>query len=1490
MGWSQDWLNRLREVPIKGEDGLPVPKVSEPDPSATSERDRRLSQWCLCVRDASLKERTAPDIDQAIRNAERNHPIEELLGHLYHDPKIQSRAKRILARRLNRDPGATPFRFQVCRFPVVRSDKATGRLFELRAYLLDTKGGLIVPSPGLASTTDHTFFERSIDGVALAMLETAADAVCHSLGKDRSVLPDIELVWSEVDLNRGSDTSSDTIAGGSLGFAAYCVLRALWDEAPFNGERACLSGLVVAKGDGYGIGDITGTDAKRGCANQAINADSIDFAVFQNANFPTVRNDGARIFRLETSGNESLEELWEHVVRSHRALRVYCEQLIAQCEDIGDANKKQLADLKSIPIRVGIKRTEAVRSEKDDKDGAKREVLLKNEGRSDPKASEQESTHTIEKVEEIDVVQWARQCRGISMVVSGPGTGKTVATHKLAQALAREWLDSKSSVQPVPIHIPLKEVSKLLRTLDGDILLRCAVKFAGLADSQDSHLLPALRTMVRQGRAFIIIDSLDQFTHLSNGGILDQLAEVFARWTSTSAGSKILVTSREFARGYLDRSLAKLERRLDETVTLQPFRSSDARSYANVVLGEGGAARVLNMLRDPRASQELVIPKILSLTCAASTDGMLMNQLENYFTRAKLYKAFVKSVPSVHRVAILLLHSWQDVAISNGVSSASTITREEFETQLTYKDLAGLSALEAGWAVEGLIEASVVERHVEGTTEYLEPAHKSLWEYLAGSALAHRIRGDGWRHWKEAVVKLAWSPKWEEVIVFAFDCLANLVERFPDRGEVLSQIIADLMPDNSPFELVGYRARLISRLCQCVRAPLPDKAQEAVGLMQQLEMLRVTGVHNMGPGEIQQLLPARTLDGISGRIPGIAPNEEIGQRVLEILDRRIGEGDLYVRRTAAVGLGQVAASHPDAAQRVIEILEGRIRDEEWHVRRAVVTALGQVAASSPALSRRVLEILEGMIGDNDGDVREAVATALGQVAAPSPKLAESVLVTLAAKSGSKYWGVREAVARSLGAVSSYSPEHADRILRILVRRIAAGDLYVIDAVATSLGQVSSTSPELAEKVCRLLEGKVGHKDEEVRQAAVISLGQVVAWSPALAERVLRILEVCNEVEDADVRASVLMSLGHVAASSPDLAERVFEILKAKTREISGAEREATATSLGLIAASFEELAERVLPILERWVADGDGDVRAAVVTSLGQVVASSPDLAERVLGVLEERIMDFEEVVDGDVLVALTETLGQVATSSRTLAREALRRFEGLFGDHHGFVDDLIAMLLGQVATSHPSMSEQVLRIVEKRVEQPHGWRRLRSLGRSLGQVAASAPIMAERILAILQEGIVANGEDVREAVAASLGQLATAVPRMKSRVALELDKLTQDSSDDVRLTVAKELARVGFHHDSSVSASNFDMTYVAPLRHWHRLARGIDDPKAIDWDLLRNVNPAIAYWTERGFGDMDKAVRLFDRPEGATEDTIGGHTVTLAALTEGAVLPTKKI
>lgn len=335
-----------------------------------------------------------------------------------------------------------------------------------------------------------------------------------------------------------------------------------------------------------------------------------------------------------------------------------------------------------------------------------------------------------------------------SVIVAGPGAGKTTLTEKLAHALSETML-------VVRVRLPM--VMGLLAegaTFDA-ALMRAAIDNSGMGEREGHQILASAEMLIADG-----LDECDPAR--------TTVAEGISRWAASHPDAGVCVLTRpvghspELLPGFIHAELTPLDtpgvRHMVNQMLSQKVSAQDQKRLASEFLG---AIQQSDSVAGLAARNPLLLSFLV---------GLFLDQQPIEGNRADLFRRIIeqiRTVPSRRR-----LHSTAPVDYGSSWTAAETVgwsCLERPDRSITelydivgQKLGGGLSSFRtAETAIHEWIERGLLERLTAGSLDAVVFVHQAFAEYLAGRYLADLSEHD----FTHAIHNLRRKAKWREPIL-----------------------------------------------------------------------------------------------------------------------------------------------------------------------------------------------------------------------------------------------------------------------------------------------------------------------------------------------------------------------------------------------------------------------------------------------------------------------------------------------------------------------------------------------------------------------------------------------------------------------------------------------------------------------------------------------------------------------------------------------------
>ncbi len=626
-----------------------------------------------------------------------------------------------------------------------------------------------------------------------------------------------------------------------------------------------------------------------------------------------------------------------------------------------------------------------------------------------------------EKAQPLDLNQALANPANRAMVVLGdPGAGKTTLLKYLALAFARDEAPMRLGLDErrLPIFLPLAFYDTALQE-HPDLSLSDYLAGYYASEKNLPGLRPVFDAALREGRAIVLLDGLDEVLSDETRSRVSQRVESFMR-QAVAQDNRVLLTSRivgyrraplsadlphftildmepEAVKAFVDRwALA-----LTCQTRGEPFERPSVEAREEAVKLAEGLKRAIEASESVR--RLAVNPLLLTILAVVYTqEGMALPR-----RRVELY----------HRYARILIETWRRAR------TPGRFVGKEMEFLSTAKILGPLALwLQEHWP-SGTAPGSRVReflRHLflqrlgcppgqPPTNEQEEAAHQEAEHFLSdvrefAGVLVERGRDTyGFLHLTFQEYFAAWwlaklepgerlrrlqphlhDGRWREVILLTAGQLGVV-----DANErLVTEFVRDILHARSEIPEL-HRDLLLAAACLADDVGVRlDLGREIVARLGELLRSPVPGL-------------ARAAAEALGSLGETAQARQAVQMSLAAL----GDGNWRVRRAAAESLGKLG----DAAPEVVQALVAALRDRDEGVRWAAARSLGELGDAAP----EVVQALVAALRDRDEDVRWAAAGSLVQLGRAVPEVVQALVAALRDNS----WWVRQVAYEALLALA-----------------------------------------------------------------------------------------------------------------------------------------------------------------------------------------------------------------------------------------------------------------------------------------------------------------------------------------------------------------------------------------------------------------------------------------------------------------------------------------
>jgi len=905
--------------------------------------------------------------------------------------------------------------------------------------------------------------------------------------------------------------------------------------------------------------------------------------------------------------------------------------------------------------------------------------------------------------ERLGVGEALRRCAERTVILGGPGTGKTTLLSylvlKFARGEAKEALGLDE--ERLPILVPLRELTRKDLTLT-------AANLPALCTTDDLvEQCPEgfFEKRLKDGKCLVLLDGMDEVT---TPEARQWVAEQIEDFVSCYPGNRFVVTSRPAGYGgvalggFTQLTVCDFDRKEIEAFARQwcgaveaavrGARDATSKAVARREAGREAEKLVAAIRASDRVRRLVVNPLLLTIVALVHRyRATLPNR------RVELYDECTQVLlghwdeakgiagrldPARKRRVLEPLAYWmheEGVREADGGQVEKVIARalpavgqdgaRAAEFLKSIRERSGL-LVERGLGVYGfshltfqeyLTAGHLINRGEEGRATLLDHLHDPWW-------LEVTLLYAGMRDATPLIRELLGEREdlFKNDLFLAARCLVDVVDVDSDVvGEVLSRLLEAFRA--GAFE--GWRDRAGESLAALSSSPAaPRVAESLVGLLVDREA------------------------DVRGR--AVEALDRLGQatpEVVEALVSRLGDEEAGVRGRAAEALGKLRQATPE----VVKALLGLLNDEEADVHRRAAFALGKLRQATPA----VVEALAGLMGDEEWDVRRRAASALRRLGQATPK----VVATMVGLLGDEEAGVRGRAAEALGKLGQATPEIVDALLGQLDDENAG----VRRRAASALGKLRRATPEVVEA----LLNRLGDENAVVRGRAAEALRELGRATPEIVKSLLGRLGD----ENAVVRWRVASALGQLGQATPEVIRALLNRLGDENAVVRGR----VASALGQLGQATPEVIRALLNRL----GDEEVDVRGSAAGALGWLGQATPEVIEALVG----RRSDEESTVRGRA----AEALGRLGRATPEVIRALLNRL----GDEEAGVRESAAEALGQLGRATP---EVIRALLNQLGDEEAGVRE--SAAEALGQLGQATPAVVKALLGRLDdrgEGVV---------------------------------------------------------------------------------------------------------------------------------------------------------
>jgi HEAT repeat protein/GTPase SAR1 family protein len=679
------------------------------------------------------------------------------------------------------------------------------------------------------------------------------------------------------------------------------------------------------------------------------------------------------------------------------------------------------------------------------------------------------------------------------VVLGGPGTGKTTLLYRfMYEASARAEHDHQA---PLPIFISLPDIARTGQMNRLEEYLATSLDEQGV----DIRFATYLQSAVKEGKAFLCLDGLDEVASQKRASIISWINELAIRPELSAAciiGSRFTeYKGQEFTKSqFTEWELKPLTRqlRLQLSQRLLPL-------IHKAVYGENSIAIcssisfVETIERHQQAAAWGENPLLFNLAAYVFVirDGQLPR------SRAELYREIVDATlrsrerdddrreETKRAIAQLALKLYQ--------FQGRTFSRRKIQEELPKVRARLNENWEPTEMIKRILNSGMLDTVAADTYGF---RHQTFQEYLVAVALGYWLTDPDktrteeiltlmknksprsrWNEPLQLLVGVLTQERGEDGFPIAMEWLSWLGEKnISTEGDpgYLALLLAlrslNEMPYLLKLEGSAQADQLRKQIVQCWVKALIERARADRDIKYLLNVIDdITKLPAQSSSDAIQLLLVLLTDSSSSvRNAVVQALGQLGERTpVEELVQILHDADSSLRCNAASILGRLGERAP------IDELIQALLDADSSVRRAVVQALGWLGERAP------VDVLVQALYDTDSSVRYGAAQALGQLGERAP--VDELVQALHDISSSVRYGAAEA----LGRLGERAP--VDELVQVLhdtdssVRSAAAqalgqlGERAPVDELVQALHDINSSVRRAAAEALRML------KDEDVRQ-------------------------------------------------------------------------------------------------------------------------------------------------------------------------------------------------------------------------------------------------------------------------------------------------------------------------------------------------------------------------------------------------------------------------
>ena len=973
------------------------------------------------------------------------------------------------------------------------------------------------------------------------------------------------------------------------------------------------------------------------------------------------------------------------------------------------------------------------------------------------------------------------------VILGDPGSGKsTLLRYLLLQLIQRAsefvafFPQLTEVLATVPLYLPLASYA--------DVWFSKAPGSRSLEDFLPGYLhenylgkyVGFLQRQIEQGKAFILLDGLDEIPDTSLRLKIVQQVEMFAQ---AYPGNRFIVTSRIV--GYREAPLAAEY----QAYTLADFNEEQIKTFTqkwcpayecwvketteSQYLKDAATKEAEKLFQATQRNQGVkrlaVNPLLLTILALIQRQGIdlpshrvelfelcAMTLLDTWVKAKGLAEAanFRKNdLIKILRPLAFWMHQHPAVGAIPEEELMEQVVKQLLERKIAlYEEDARELAEQFLNTVHGKT-GILIER---GKQRY-GFLHLTFEEYFAAGELVVRKKDR-----EDFIKNHLHDPRWREVILLAVGIIGLLQNDEEGVTELVQKAILDA---GSLFETWLHRDLLFAGLCLADDVGVSIACEDEI--IERIVSLYITSPYNSLRDVLSSVLRAwrGTRAAIKSArlvIPLLNKWGTVNQSRSFSIDSpsdivnskiEVDFADFYkyliyqyhIAKNKLLSLySRYLISHVKANDNTIDQFEtvlALLPETSFGIRQTIFTTLRQIGNNEP----RIINALLQALSDSNPLVRKSAALALGQSGSDDPRIVDTLLQALSDSD----WNVRYAAIHALGLIGNGDP----RIVDALLQALSDPDPDVREVGATTFRQIRSAQTYVIDTLFQALSDSYWPN----RQTAINAFGQIGNNEPRIINALLQALSDSNPL----VRKSAVLALGQSGSDDPHIVDALLQALSDTDWNI----RYAAANALGLIGNGDLRIVDALLQALS----DSNLSVRIEVAQALGQIGSNEP----RVIDALFQALSALSNI-DWVMRYGVITALGLIGSDEPRIVDALLQALS----DSNLSVRIEAASALGEIGSDEPRIIDALLQALSDSNLSVR-----REVASALGEIGSDEPRIVDALLLVIFD----PESYVREAVATALGQIG----RNELRVIDTLFQALFDPDPDIRTLVAGMLEQI---------------------------------------------------------------------------------------------------